>query len=236
MQLGTDFFDTVVKLVQLGGLGVGALIFLFVFILLFRNQPVDAPTAHLRGRFLYLGTAFAVLALAASLLQVVLVRPAATAGSLVVTYSPKLRSAGLPTPDMVLLGSGTPQPVAEDAQIAITSGATLKISADDLIDQARKVKSAQEIAKTLVAANTVTSAPAPTPAPDIAASPSPLPTVAAPDVSIRDLRQLKQLQTSTATSLARGDFVAAERTSRQLRVRIEAVAPGTIAAQRVTDR
>ena len=231
MQLGTDFFDTVVKLVQLGGLGVGALIFLFVFILLFRNQPVDAPTAVLRGRFLYLGTAFAVLALAASLLQLVLVRPAATAGSLVVTYSPKLRSAGLPTPDMVLLGSGTPQSVVEDAQIAITSGATLKISADDLIDQARKVKSAQAIAETLVAANTVASAAAPTPA--TAPTPGAVPTAVTPDVSTRDLHQLKQLQTSAATSLARGDFVAAERASSQLRIRIEAVAPGTIAAQRV---
>ena len=60
------FFTFVVNLVKLGGLGVGALIFVMVFLILLRNQPADERTAKLRTGFLQWGAVFAILALVAS--------------------------------------------------------------------------------------------------------------------------------------------------------------------------
>jgi len=224
MEISKDFLDTIVELAKIGGLGIGALIFLLVFILLLRNQPVDAETARLRSRFLYLGIAFAVLALGVTLLQP---GPKTSVGTLVVTYSPKLGSAGLPTPDMILIDDATPRAVEADRGLMVGGNATLKISADELIAQARKVESAQAIAKTLVAANAVTAA-APVRVPGATGAttePAAIPPVV---VSSGELGRIKALQNSAAISLSRGDFVAAERTSVTLQARLSRVAPGVV--------
>lgn len=245
MEISKDFLATIVELAKIGGLGIGALIFLFVFILLLRNQPVDAETARLRTKFLYLGVAFAVLAVGVSLLQ-----PGPQpggAGTLVVTYSPKLGTAGLPTPEMILIDGAAPRTVEADRGLALGGSATLKISADELIAQARKVESAQAIAKTLVAANAVTAAPAvtgpamppaetataavPGPPSDIGGSVATGPAPATVVVSRSELGRIKALQNSAAVSLSRGDFVAAERTSANLQARLSRVAPGVVAPE-----
>jgi hypothetical protein len=254
MELSGSFFDTVIKLVQIGGIGIGALIFLFVFLLLLRNQPVDSETAKLRTRYLYLGTAFAVLALGVSLLQPKPAPPGA--GHLVVTYSPKLSAAGLPTPEMMLMDGNAPLRVEPDQEVPVSNAATLKISADDLIAQARNLQSAQEAAKVIVAANSVSStapapgstgaAPAPAPVqpgPALPTTPAggatattdpatPTPIAVAPPIKVSpvEMNQIKNLQSVAAANLAKGDFAAAEQASKSLRIHLERVAPGALAA------
>ncbi|HZZ34272.1 MAG TPA: hypothetical protein VFE03_01010, partial [Caulobacteraceae bacterium] len=52
IQALTEF---VIKAVQLGFLGFGALVFVMVFVILIRNAKPDAATARLRSRFLTIG-------------------------------------------------------------------------------------------------------------------------------------------------------------------------------------
>ena len=52
---GSGLFDTVVKLVNVGFAGVGVVVLLLVFIILFQGKPADSGTNKLRNRFLTLG-------------------------------------------------------------------------------------------------------------------------------------------------------------------------------------
>src|SRR5437899_11761965 len=96
--------DFVIKAIQLGFLGFGALLFVMVFIILFRNQPADAKTARLRSTFLWLGFASFVLAGIAQLATPILApKPAAGPYEVAVAFSPKLSAAQLPEPTMTVL-------------------------------------------------------------------------------------------------------------------------------------
>ena len=52
-------FDTIVKLVNVGFAGVGVVVLLLVFIILFQGKPADAGARKLHNRFLTWGMSFA---------------------------------------------------------------------------------------------------------------------------------------------------------------------------------
>lgn len=208
MPLSDSLFETVVKLVQLGGLGVGALIFLFVFILLLQGKPVDPASARLRSRFLTIGTIFAVVALGASLLQLLIVPDPVGAARMTVTFSPSFATENLPAPAMRLIDAGVPRPISEDSPFDIASTATLKISVDELLKSAKSLQQVKATAQTLLESNkALTSALA---APSVAAAaPSATESATVKLIPPEVLFKLNRAQTSIGDSLRSGDYAGA---------------------------
>lgn len=220
MNLPADLIATVAKLAQLGGIGVGMAVLLFAFLLVWKGQPVDAGLAAFRMRALTLGVGFALLALLISLAQFVIGHdtPAGSA-RMTVTYSPSFATEQLPTPAMRLLDGGGGAAVTEDTPFDVPAGATLKISADQLIEQARNLKQVTATAQNLAASNgqlvaALSAAPP-------AAAPAATGTVSAPPshpplIAPAELFRLSRAQMAITDNLARGDYAAAAMTSTRL--------------------
>ena len=71
--MGESFYATIIELARIGAVGVGVAVFMMVFFMIVRGKPVDPATARLREKFLVWGVLFAfatgVLALIPPLLQ-----------------------------------------------------------------------------------------------------------------------------------------------------------------------
>lgn len=190
--------STVVKLVQLGFLGFGALLFIMVFVLLYRNQPVDAASAKLRQQFLAFGVGAFVFA---GLMQLVTLffAPHSGAYKVSVAFSPQLSTANLPEPSMVVLPVN--QPVKQYQPFTVSADETLDIGIDGIIDQA---KSLNTVARQLTQANAQLAT--------AAAAPASSPAAAAARPQILQLQSLsRQLQ----FHLDRGDFASAAKAATQ---------------------
>lgn len=192
--------DTVLKLVQAGFLGFGALLFIMAFIIIYQNKPASQDQADFRKSFLYLGVGAYVFA---GLMQLIpFVMPARGANyRLSVAFSPSLSTAHLPDPSMALLPQN--QPVKLMAPVSVSSDTTLQIGIDGIIDQAQQLSAANNqlktVAQQLSQANTQLAAAAP-----VAAASS---TVAAAVKPQADAVNKFSLQVQS--NLARGDFTAA---------------------------
>ena len=166
-------FDTVVKLVNIGFAGVGIAVLLFVFIILLQGKPADEGTQQLRQRFLSLGMAFAffcgVLSVLAPLLapKQVIAKPA----NMLLSFSPRFESEGLPAPDITLPDGQMVPPgktfEARDGQVlvsvddALKNVAALKQSALALADTASKAQQQADTATAALAATKDGTAAAP---------------------------------------------------------------------------
>ncbi|QYE35272.1 hypothetical protein KZX46_04555 [Polymorphobacter sp. PAMC 29334] len=215
MDLPASLIDGVAKLAQLGGIGVGMAVFLFAFLLVWRGQPVDPGLAAFRMRALTLGAAFALVALLISLAQFTIGQGApAGPGRMTVTFSPSFATENLPTPAMRLLDANGGAAVVEDTPFDVASGATLKISADNLIEQARSLQQVKATAQNLAASNgqlvaALTAAPVVTAVqPSAPASPH----LIAPS----ELLKLRSAQIAITANLQRGNYAAAASTSNRL--------------------
>ncbi len=231
MDLPASLIDGVAKLAQLGGIGVGMAVFLFAFLLVWRGQPVDPGLAAFRMRALTLGAAFALVALLISLAQFTIGQGApAGPGRMTVTFSPSFATENLPTPAMRLLDASGGAAVVEDTPFDVASGATLKISADNLIEQARSLQQVKATAQNLAASNgqlvaALSAAPAapvvqssaPAPAPG---APAPAPNAPAPAnphlIAPSELLKLRSAQIAITANLQRGNYAAAASTSNRL--------------------
>jgi hypothetical protein len=197
------FLDFVVNLVKLGGLGLGALIFVLVFIILFRNQKADAANARLRSQFLRWGAGFAILALITSTVTTVIQSRSNPAKPVLlgVTISPDFGEAKLPPPELFLMPAGTP--VKPNGQVTIDHDATLSIQVRGIVQGVQALNQSSE--RLLQANQTLTAALTP-PAP-VAGQPTP--PVAPPAISAPEIASLKAAQETVRSSLAAGDFKAA---------------------------
>jgi hypothetical protein len=212
------FLDFVVNLVKLGGLGLGALIFVLVFIILFRNQPADRETAKLRVRFLAWGSSFAIVALAATTVTSLFQNRSGPASTyrLGVTLSPSFEDAQLPSPDLILMPAG--KRIKPDEAVDMVGDATLAIQVRGIVQNVNALKnSSTEMLKTnetLTAAlqKSATDASAP-----VVSGGPPVPVKAAP-ISVTELRNIAQAQSVIKSSLARGDFRSAAANSAKMRI------------------
>lgn len=131
---GSGLFDTIVKLVNVGFAGVGVVVLLLVFIILFQGKPADAGARKLHNRFLTWGMSFAffcgVLSVVAPLLAP---RPQAAPGEpeeMLLSFSPRFETEGLTVPSITLpdgrtIAPGTSFP-AEGGQILVSVDEALK--------------------------------------------------------------------------------------------------------------
>ncbi len=229
MDLPASLIDGVAKLAQLGGIGVGMAVFLFAFLLVWRGQPVDAGLAAFRMRALTLGAVFALLALLISLAQFTIGQGApAGPGRMTVTFSPSFATENLPTPAMRLLDASGGAAVVEDTPFDVASGATLKISADNLIEQARSLQQVKATAQNLAASNgqlvaalsAAPAAPVIQPSAPAPGAPAPAPNAPAPAnphlIAPSELLKLRSAQIAITANLQRGNYAAAASTSNRL--------------------
>src|SRR6187402_1172789 len=102
----SGLFETVVKLVNLGFAGVGVVVLLLVFIILFQGKPADSGARKLHNRFLTWGMAFAFFCGALSV-ATPLLAPKPEAGpakpaELLLSFSPRFETEGLTNPSITL--------------------------------------------------------------------------------------------------------------------------------------
>lgn len=149
---GTGLFDTVVKLVNLGFAGVGVVVLLLVFIILFQGKPADAGARKLHNRFLTWGMAFAffcgVLSVVAPLLAP---RPQAAPGepeAMLLSFSPRFETEGLTAPSITLPDGRT---VAPGASFPAEGGQILVSVDEALHDVAQLREAAVTLAETAAA-------------------------------------------------------------------------------------
>ena len=198
-----SFFNFVVELVKLGGLGIGALIFVLVFIILFRNQAPDPATAKLRSQFLLLGSSFALVALVAST-ATSLLRPAVAAAApakfkLGITLSPDFGEAKLPNPEFRLMPAGVP--VLEGQAVEIGSDSTLDIKVRGIVSSVQALsKSSENLLQTNQQLTQAVEA-AIRPTPPGASAPAP--------ITLPQIQQLKNSQEEIRRNIVTGDFNAA---------------------------
>jgi len=196
-----SFLNFVVELVKLGGLGIGALIFVLVFIILFRNQPADAATARLRSQFLIWGGSFALIALIVST-ATSLLRPAEAAPAkfrLGITLSPDFSEAKLPNPEFRLMPSGVK--VQEGQPIEIGADSTLDIKVRGIVSSVQALSKSSE--------NLLQTNQQLTQAVEAAIKPASAGTSAAPPITLPQIQELKNSQEETHKKIIAGDFNAA---------------------------
>ncbi len=150
---GSGLFDTIVKLVNVGFAGVGVVVLLLVFIILFRGKPADTGTRKLQNRFLTLGMAFAffcgVLSVVAPLLAP---RPQAASGKpreMLLSFSPRFETEGLTKPSITLPDGRT---VAPGTSFPAEGGQVLVSVDDALHDVAQLRETAVTLAEAAAAA------------------------------------------------------------------------------------
>jgi hypothetical protein len=130
----SGLFETIVKLVNVGFAGVGVVVLLLVFIILFQGKPSDAGARKLHARFLTWGMAFAVfcgvLSVAAPWLaprpQPAPVKPA----TMLLSFSPSFATEGLTDPSITLpdgklVAAGTPFQ-AQNGQVLVSVDEALR--------------------------------------------------------------------------------------------------------------
>ena len=146
-------FETIVRLVNLGFAGVGVVVLLLVFIILFQGKPADAGARKLQNRFLTLGMAFAffcgVLSIAAPWLaprpQAAPTKPA----EMLLSFSPRFETEGLTKPSITLPDG---EVVAPGARFQAESGQVLVSVDEALQDVAHLREAAVTLAETAAAA------------------------------------------------------------------------------------
>lgn len=168
-------FDTIVKLVNLGFAGVGVVVLLLVFIILFRGKPADTGTRKLQNRFLTLGMAFAffcgILSVAAPLLAPRPQAAPAKPAEMLLSFSPRFETEGLTKPSITLPDGKVVDPgaifEAESGQVLVSIDEALQDVAqlrEAAVTLAETAAAAQRQADSAVAA-LATSQDGPPPAP-----------------------------------------------------------------------
>jgi len=171
---GSGLFDTIVKLVNVGFAGVGVVVLLLVFIILFQGKPADAGARKLHNRFLTWGMSFAFFCGALSVIAPLLApRPQAAPGEpaeMLLSFSPRFETQGLTNPSITLPDGRV---VAPGAIFAAQSGQVL-VSVDQALQDVSKLReTAVTLAETAAAAQRQadTAVAALATSPDSAASP-----------------------------------------------------------------
>lgn len=209
----SGLFDTVVKLVNLGFAGVGVVVFLLLFVMLLRGQPVDAGTQRLRNRFLTWGVSFAVFCGILSLLAP-LVQRWATAGAtapvkMTLTFSPSFQSRKLSPPQIMLPDGSAARP---DTQFALNGG-MVKVSVDEALEQVTQLqKTAMELVASAQQARSQRDD-----ALEIAAKQSPAATVPEIKAVAESSGKTAALEADVSQAIARGDFARAAQASAQIK-------------------
>jgi hypothetical protein len=136
----SGLFDTIVRLVNVGFAGVGVVVLLLVFIILFQGKPADAGARKLHNRFLTWGMSFAVFCGVLSVIAPLLApRPQAAPGKpveMLLSFSPRFETEGLTNP-RITLPDGT---IVAPGAIFAAQGGQLLVSVDEALQDVSKLR------------------------------------------------------------------------------------------------
>lgn len=189
------FTDFVVKLVQLGAIGFGALIFIMVFVILFRNQPVAPENVELRKRFVTLGFAAFIFAGVIGVLPMFF----STRHQVSVMLSPSFETADLPPPIITVQPSGVL--IDEEKGFVVDRDISVMVRVDDALEQIRTTRNALV---NVAAASEVLSQAA-------------RPMASTPLEGMREVRASRQRSADLNAAIAQRDWAAIETESAALR-------------------
>ncbi|HEY6814227.1 MAG TPA: hypothetical protein VI168_01690 [Croceibacterium sp.] len=152
---GSGLFDTIVKLVNVGFAGVGVVVLLLVFIILFQGKPADAGARKLHNRFLTWGMSFAFFCGALSVVTPLLApkpEPTVAPGrpaEMLLSFSPRFETEGLTNPSITLPDGKVVTPGTRFE----TQGGQVLVSVDEALqDVAQLRQTAVTLAETATAA------------------------------------------------------------------------------------
>lgn len=197
--------DTIVKLTTAGFAGVGVVIFLLIFILLYRGKPADAATAALYNRFLTMGTVFAIFCGAMAALSTWLA-PARADATVLVNFSPSFETRKLTPPRIEING----RKVAPGEKTILNGTETIFIGVDEALAEVDAIKqTVRNVSQSNPALteqrSTLTDA---------------LPASAAPSGSASLIKsasaEATRLQAQVQSGIANGDFLGAAAASKRL--------------------
>ena len=139
---GSGLFDTIVKLVNVGFAGVGVVVLLLVFIILFQAKPTDTGTRKLHNRFLTWGMSFAFFCGALSVVAPLLA-PKPEAGpakptEMLLSFSPRFETEGLTNPSITLPDGKV---IAPGARFQTQDGQVL-VSVDEALQDVSQLRQA----------------------------------------------------------------------------------------------
>ena len=149
----SGLFDTIVRLVNVGFAGVGVVVLLLVFIILFQGKPADSGARKLHNRFLTWGMAFAFFCGALSVVAPLLAPKPQAAQSkpadMLLSFSPRFETEGLTVPSITLPDGKVVTPGTRfEAQ-----GGQVLVSVDDALrDVSQLRQTALTLAETATAA------------------------------------------------------------------------------------
>ena len=150
---GSGLFDTIVKLVNVGFAGVGVVVLLLVFIILFQAKPTDTGTRKLHNRFLTWGMSFAFFCGGLSVVAPLLApKPAAgpaRPAEMLLSFSPRFETEGLTIPSITLPDGKV---IAPGARFQTQDGQVLVSVDEALQDVAQLRQAAVTLAETASAA------------------------------------------------------------------------------------
>lgn len=215
--------DTIVKLVNLGFAGVGVVVLLLLFIILLRDRPADAETNRLRHRFLTWGMSFAFFCgVLAVILPLTAPRPTPDRSEMLLSFSPRFETEGLPSP-RITLPDGRSVPPGE--RFPAQQGQVL-VSVDEAL---KDVSTLKEAAITLAATAAAAQKQADAALAALASSqgPPPAPVAGAAERARDASRDSQAASAAIATAIKSGDFDKLETQSRTL----ETASKASIAAR-----
>jgi hypothetical protein len=134
-EIATNF---VVKLVQLGFIGLAALLFVLIFLIIWQGRRADKDMGRFRMAFLIVGFLSVIVSAGVQLMP--------TRATTTITFSPDLQDTPLTTPTIRLLPAGGM--VRQEQEFSLASGTTISIRTDQLIRDAQLLRvAASELAQ-----------------------------------------------------------------------------------------
>ena len=197
--------STVLELARLGAVGIGAIVLLLAFFLLWRSKSVEGERAKLIGKYMTLGFVFAVTAGVLGLVPLFF----QTGGPVAVrlSFSPNFASQGLSPPKVEAPDGSAIQPGQKFALDPSLTAQVVTVGVDDALKDVRNLREASaKLATTLETVKNQRDALAVQTAPD--------PAVAA-DLNATSTES-RQLQEAVTQSIIVGDYGRANTLSSRL--------------------
>ena len=208
--MSENLLATVLELARLGAVGIGAIIALLAFFILYRSDTVDERKAALINRYMVFGFAFAVVAGGLGLVPLFV----QSGGPIPVrlAFSPDFETQGLSPPKIELPDGTTVQPGRKFVLEPSLTAQVVTVGVDKTLEE---VKSLRQTAARLVATNETVQGQRDALAAKIAPNPA-----AATNLSATSA-EAKRIQDALTQSIAMGDYSRAATFSTRLNNNVE---------------
>ena len=229
--MSKELLSTILELARLGAVGIGAIVLMLAFLLLFRRDPIDPERGKLINRYMTLGFIFGLAAGALGLLPIFAKPSGSTA--LRVAFSPDMSNAGLSAP-VTLLPDGKAVPAEEAFSLpASILPQVLTVKVDKTIDEVKNLRQAKQELTQATEKLAVSAAEATEQVKTLSAKAAEMTTAPAADVVQETAVETQRPNEEVLKSVRSGDFARVNSLSTRLKASVIKTNPAvaTIARQ-----